>query len=149
MPYVDKVVSEDHQIFIKRLIFQGLPDYNTDGGFQPTIIIFQAKGGTFKGDVLFNSAWKTQGACNSNAYFKANESKQQVSFEINISCSGDLHVRVYHKNKISLRFNINTYFLRNKKDIQIDNGNGNAFGKALVPLCVIKKKRCSKWQREM
>ena len=86
LPYVDKIVPEDHQIFIKRLIFQGLPDYNMDGGFQPTIIIFKAKGGTFKGDVLFNSAWKTQGACNSNAYFKANESKQQVSFKINISC---------------------------------------------------------------
>ena len=38
-------------------------------------------------------------------------------------------MRIYHKNKISLRFNINTYFLRNIKDVQIDNGNCNALGR--------------------
>eukprot|EP00943_MAST-04B_sp_MAST-4B-sp1_P009296 g9296.t1 len=121
LPYVPNIVNEDNKIFLRSIVFQGVPDYDIDGGFQPTLVIFQARGGDYKGDVLFNSAWKTYyGKDKCKKYSTVEGIKQQILIPIEIYAYGDLHIRILHKDRITIRFNINTYFLQNIDDNNLE-----------------------------
>ena len=133
-PLVENIANENNKINLKSIVLHQIPDYNNDGGFQPTLIIFQARGADYKGDVLFNSAWKTYGNGKNQKYFAVEGRRQQISIPVDLTVSGDLHIRVYHKDRITIRLNINTYFLQNTEDKELDVNNVNNFWEGIGPI---------------
>ena len=105
-------------VFLKEIILDSVPDYNKEGGFLPSVMVYEAEGAGVGGNLLYNSSWDSTSAAGgidrSPLLVVPGLANKKVRISLGrdgVPVQDDVQVRVLHNDEVSLRLNFHTGFL--------------------------------------